>query len=79
MNNMVWHPASEKPKVTAVPYLLAVKQNLYDEHGRLLQGITPTTCFLGCYADGQFWDEIGERLPDGVTVTHWMRIYAPEE
>ena len=32
----------------------------------------PTAYFLGCYADGQFWDEIGERLPKDVTVTHWM-------
>jgi hypothetical protein len=38
----------------------------------MLQGISPTVYFLGCYADGKFWDEIGERLPKDVTVTHWM-------
>nr|DAR07553.1 MAG TPA: Protein of unknown function (DUF551) [Caudoviricetes sp.] len=38
----------------------------------MLQGISPTAYFLGCYADGQFWDEIGERLPKDVAVTHWM-------
>lgn len=79
MNNIVWHPASEKPKSGSAPLLLATKTVWHDEYGRLLQGITPTSCCLGYYADGQFWDEIGERLPDGVVVTHWMRIYAPEE
>ena len=79
MNSMVWHPTSEKPKTIGVPLLLATKTALYDKDGRLLQGITPTVCCLGCYANGQFWDEIGERLPNDVTVTHWMHIYAPED
>lgn len=34
--------------------------------------VDPTNDNFGCYADGQFWDEIGERLPKDVTVTHWM-------
>ena len=44
----------------------------FDKDGKMLQVISPTAYFLGCYADGQFWDEIGERLPKDVTVTHWM-------
>ena len=44
----------------------------FDKDGKMLRGISPTAYFLGCYADGQFWDEIGERLPKDVTVTHWM-------
>lgn len=79
MNNMVWHPVSEKPKANSASLLLATKTEWRDKDGRLLQGFAPTDYCKGCYADGQFWDEIGERLPDGVTVTHWMRIYAPED
>jgi hypothetical protein len=79
MANTIWHPASEQPRERTQPLLLATKTTWRDKDGKLLQGISPTAYFLGCYADGQFWDEIGERLPKDVTVTHWMRIYAPEE
>ena len=78
MSNALWHPASEPPRERTQPLLLATKTMWRDKDGKMLQGISPTAYVLGCYADGQFWDEIGERLPDNVTVTHWMRIYAPE-
>lgn len=79
MANALWHPASESPKEQRTPLLLATKTTWRDGNGKMLHGFSPTAYFLGCYADGQFWDEIGERLPEGVTVTHWMHIYAPEE
>jgi hypothetical protein len=79
MANTLWHPASEPPRERTHPLLLAAKTTWRDCNGKMLQGISPTAYFLGCYADGQFWDEIGERLPEDVTVTHWMHIYAPEE
>jgi hypothetical protein len=72
VNSTIWHPASEPPKERTTPLLLATKKTWHDKDGKMLQGISPTTYFLGCYADGQFWDEIGERLPKDVTVTHWM-------
>lgn len=72
MANALWHPASEPPRERTQPLLLATKTMWRDKDGKMLQGISPTAYFLGCYADGQFWDEIGERLPEGVTVTHWM-------
>lgn len=72
MSNTLWHPASEQPREQTQPLLLAAKTTWRDKYGKMLQGISPTAYFLGCYADGQFWDEIGERLPEGVTVTHWM-------
>ena len=72
MSNTLWHPASEQPRERAQPLLLATKTTWRDKDGKMLQGISPTAYFLGCYADGQFWDEIGERLPKDVTVTHWM-------
>lgn len=78
MSNTLWRPANEPPRERAQPLLLATKTTWRDKDGKMLQGISQTAYFLGCYADGQFWDEIGERLPDNVTVTHWMRIYAPE-
>ena len=71
MANTLWHPASELPRERTQPLLLAAKTTWRDKDGKMLQGISPTGYFLG-------WDEIGERLPDNVTVTHWMRIYAPE-
>nr|DAJ91140.1 MAG TPA: Protein of unknown function (DUF551) [Caudoviricetes sp.] len=79
MSNTLWHPASEQPRERTQPLLLATKTTWRDKDGKMLRGISPTAYFLGCYADGQFWDEIGERLPKDVTVTHWMHIYAPEE
>lgn len=72
MANAIWHPASETPRERTQPLLLATKTTWRDKYGKMLQGFSPTTYFLGCYADGQFWDEIGERLPKDVTVTHWM-------
>nr|DAR04206.1 MAG TPA: hypothetical protein [Caudoviricetes sp.] len=72
MANTLWHPANEKPQERTHPLLLATKTTWRDKDGKMLQGVSPTAYFLGCYADGQFWDEIGERLPEGVTVTHWM-------
>lgn len=73
MNSTIWHPASEPPKERTAPLLIATKTTWRDKNGNLLQGgFTPTHYYLGCYADGQFWDEIGERLPEDVTVTHWM-------
>lgn len=72
MSNILWHPASEPPRERAQPLLLATKATWRDKDGKMLQGFSPTVYFLGCYADGQFWDEIGERLPKDVTVTHWM-------
>ena len=72
MVNTLWHPASEPPRERTRPLLLATKTTWRDKDGKMLQGISPTAYFLGCYADGQFWDEIGERLPKDVTVTHWM-------
>lgn len=72
MNNTLWHPASEPPRERTQPLLLAAKTTWRDKDGKLLQGFSPTAYFLGCYADGQFWDEIGERLPKDVTATHWM-------
>lgn len=72
MANTLWHPASEPPRERAQPLLLATKTTWRDKDGKMLQGISPTAYYLGCYADGQFWDEIGERLPKDVTVTHWM-------
>lgn len=72
MNNTLWHPASEPPRERSQPLLLATKTTWRDKDGKMLQGISPTAYFLDCYADGQFWDEIGERLPKDVTVTHWM-------
>lgn len=72
MANTLWHPASELPRERTQPLLLATKTTWRDKDGKMLQGFSPTAYFLGCYADGQFWDEIGERLPKDVTVTHWM-------
>lgn len=73
MNSTIWHPASEPPKERTAPLLIATKTTWRDKNGNLLHGgFTPTHYYLGCYADGQFWDEIGERLPKDVTVTHWM-------
>ena len=72
MNSTFWHPASEVPKERMEPLLLATKITWRDKDGKMLQGISTAAYFLGCYADGQFWDEIGERLPEDVTVTHWM-------
>lgn len=72
MANTLWHPASEPPRERTQPLLLATKTTWCDKDGKMLQGFSPTAYFLGCYADGQFWDEIGERLPKDVTVTHWM-------
>lgn len=72
MSNTLWHPASEPPRERMQPLLLAAKTTWRDDNGKMLQGISPTAYFLGCYADGQFWDETGERLPENVTVTHWM-------
>lgn len=72
MSNTLWHPASEQPRERTQPLLLATKTTWRDKDGKMLQGFSQTTYFLGCYADGQFWDEIGERLPKDVTVTHWM-------
>ena len=72
MANTLWHPASEPPRERTHPLLLATKTKWCDKDGKMLQGISPTEYFLGCYADGQFWDEIGERLPKNVKVTHWM-------
>ena len=72
MNSTIWHPASEPPKQRTAPLLLATKKTWRDKDGKMLQGILPTAYFFGCYADGQFWDEIGERLPKDVAVTHWM-------
>lgn len=72
MSNTIWHPASEPPRERTQPLLLATKTTWRDKDGKMLQGISPTAYFLGCYANGQFWDEIGERLPKDVTVTHWM-------
>lgn len=72
MSNTLWHPASEQPRERTQPLLLATKKTWRDGNGKKLQGISPTAYFLGCYADGQFWDEIGERLPKDVMVTHWM-------
>ena len=72
MSNTIWHPASETPRERTQPLLLATKTTWHDKDGKMLHGISPTAYFLGCYADGQFWDEIGERLPKNVTVTHWM-------
>lgn len=60
MANTLWHPASEQPRERTQPLLLAAKTTWRDKDGKMLQGISPTTYFLGCYADGQFWDEIGE-------------------
>lgn len=74
MSNTLWHPASEPPRERTQPLLLATKTTWRDKDGKILQGFSPTSYFLGCYADGQFWDEIGERLPKDVTVTHWMRF-----
>lgn len=70
MSNTLWHPASEPLRERTQPLLLATKTTWRDKDGKMLQGISPTAYFLGCYADGQFWDEIGERLPKDVTVTH---------
>ena len=72
MANTLWHPASEQPRERTYDLLLAIKTTWRDRNGKMLQGISPTTYCIGCYADGQFWDEIGERLPKDVTVTHWM-------
>lgn len=72
MANTLWHTASEPPRERTQPLLLATKTTWHDKYGKMLQGFSPTAYFLGCYADGQFWDEIGERLPKDVTVTHWM-------
>lgn len=72
MTKVLWHPASEQPRERTQPLLLATKTTWRDKDGKMLQGISPTAYFFGCYADGQFWDEIGERLPKNVTVTHWM-------
>jgi hypothetical protein len=72
MSSTLWHPASEPPRERTTPLLLATKKTWRDKDGKMLQCFSPTAYFLGCYADGQFWDEIGERLPEGVTVTHWM-------
>lgn len=73
MSNTLWHSASESPKERTQPLLLATKRTWRDKNGNLLQGgFTQTHYYLGCYADGWFWDEIGERLPEDVTVTHWM-------
>lgn len=72
MSSTLWHPASEPPRDRTQPLLLATKTTWRDKYGKMLQGFLPTTYFLGCYADGQFWDEIGERLPKDVMVTHWM-------
>ena len=72
MRNTLWHPASEPPRERMQPLLLAAKTTWRDDNGKMLHGISPTAYFLGCYADGQFWDETGERLPENVTVTHWM-------
>ena len=72
MANTLWHPASEQPRERTYDLLLAIKTTWRDKDGKMLQGISPTTYYIGCYADGQFWDEIGERLPKDVTVTHWM-------
>ena len=74
MANTSWHPASEQPRGRTQPLLLATKTKWRDKDGKMLQGFSPTAYFLGCYADGQFWDEIGERLPEDVTVTHWMDL-----
>lgn len=51
-----------------------IPDNAFDElfSSNTVCSNSPTAYFLGCYADGQFWDEIGERLPKDVTVTHWM-------
>ena len=70
MANTLWHPASEPPRERTQPLLLATKTTWRDRNGKMLQGVSPTTYCIGCYADGQFWDEIGERLPKDVTVTH---------
>ena len=72
MSNTIWHLANEQPRERTQPLLLATKTTWRGKDGKMLQGISPTAYFLGCYADGQFWDEIGERLPKDVTVTHWM-------
>lgn len=72
MSNTLWHPASEQPRERTQPLLLATKKTWCDKDRKMLQGFSPTAYFLGCYADGQFWDEIGERLPKDATVTHWM-------
>lgn len=56
MNNTLWHPASEPPRERTQPLLLATKTTWRDKDGKMLQGISPTAYFLGCYADGQFWD-----------------------
>lgn len=72
MSNTLWHLASEPPRERTQPLLLATNTTWRDKDGKMLQGISPIAYFLGCYADGQFWDEIGERLPEDVTVTHWM-------
>ena len=72
MANALWHPASEPPRERTYDLLLAIKTTWRDRNGKMLQGISPTTYCIGCYANGQFWDETGERLPKDVTVTHWM-------
>lgn len=72
MNSTIWHPASEPPKERTASLLLSTKKTWHNKDEKMLHGFSPTAYFLGCYADGQFWDEIGERLPEGVIVTHWM-------
>ena len=74
MANTLWPPATEPPRQRTYPLSPATKQTWRDTAAKMLQGISPTAYFLGCYADGQFWDEIGERLPKDVTVTHWMEF-----
>lgn len=54
MSNTLWHPASEQPRERTQPLLLATKTTWRDKDGKMLQGISPTAYFLGCYADGQF-------------------------
>lgn len=56
MANTLWHPASEQPRERTQPLLLATKTTWRDKDGKMLQGFSPTAYFLGCYADGQFWD-----------------------
>lgn len=62
MANTLWNPASERPRERTQPLLLATKTTWRDKEGKMLQGFSPTAYFLGCYADGQFWDEIRREI-----------------
>lgn len=80
MQNITWHPASERPPKTSTILLLAIKKVWQDKYGKMLQGFVQPELILGCYYDGRWYDEAGENLPQNIVVTHWMTLpKVPEE